>query len=154
MVILLGGRKLKSRILPEDKEICLLDDANPYQAITPPIVQSTLFTFKCFEDYQNHRLQKHKQYYYTRGNNPTTNMLEDKLARLERGEACRVFSSGMGAVSAAVISHLKSGDHILFVNTIYAPTMTYAGFLERFNISYSLVPNRFIYKKVTIYCNI
>lgn len=132
---------MKSIISASDKEICLLDESNPYQAATPPIIQSALFTFKCFEDYRNHRLKKHKQpyYYYTRGNNPTTNILEDKLARLERGEACRVFSSGMGAVSAALISHLKAGDHILFVNTIYVPTMGYAAFLERFNISYTYI---------------
>jgi len=120
-----------------DKQICLMDESNSYNAITPPIVQSSLFSFECFEDYRNYCQHKHKQYAYTRGNNPTTNVLEDKLARLEQGEACRVFSSGMGAISAAIISHLKAGEHIVFLNTIYVPTMVYAGFLERFDISHT-----------------
>lgn len=127
----------KSLISAQDKEICLIDEGNSYNAITPPIVQSSLFSFKCFEDYRNYHLHKHQQYVYTRGNNPTTNVLEDKLARLEQGETCRVFASGMAAISAAIIGHLKTGDHIIFFNTIYAPTMIYAGFLERFGITHS-----------------
>lgn len=125
------------KILNSDKEICLSEEANAYQAINPPIVQSSLFTFDSFEAYRQYRLRNRTQYCYTRGNNPTTEIVERKLAELERGEACRIFSSGMGAASAALIGHLQSGDHVLFVNTVYGPVIEYAKFLERFNISHT-----------------
>lgn len=128
---------MQSRILARDKEICLLDSDNPYQAINPPIIQSTLFNFKNFEDFRQYRLHNRWQYCYTRGNNPTTKVLEEKLAQLERGEVCRVFSSGMAAITSSIISHVKSGEHVLFVNSIYGPTKSYADFLARMNIGHT-----------------
>lgn len=127
------------KILNSDRKICLQEEGNPYQAVNPPIVQSSLFTFKSLEDYRQYRLKNREQYCYTRGNNPTTHVVEEKLAALERGERCRVFSSGMGAASAALLGHLKSGDHVLFVNTIYGPVLEYAKFIRRFGIEYSYI---------------
>jgi cystathionine beta-lyase/cystathionine gamma-synthase len=132
---------LLSSILSEDRKICLFDSVTySHNAINPPIYQSSLFTFNSFKDYYNFLLSKHHQYAYARGDNPTTNIVESKLAALERGEACRLFSSGMAAVSSALISNLKSGDHVIFINSIFKTTLTYASFLERFNIGFTILP--------------
>ena len=56
-------------------------------------------------------------YTYTRDGNPTLNLLETKLARLEKGEAAQMFASGMGAISASILTLAKAGDHIIIVNT-------------------------------------
>lgn len=80
-------------------------------AIVPPLYQNTLFTSKG-EDHG---------YSYTRVSNPTTDILEKKLAALEKAEAALTFSSGMGAISAVLSSLLQNGDHIIALNSIYYP---------------------------------
>ncbi len=76
---------------------------------------------------------------YSRGHNPTVEVLETKLAALERGEACKCFASGMAAMSAVVMGLLRSGDHILFVNQTYGPMMQLANHLRRFGIEHTLL---------------
>ncbi|HLE57459.1 MAG TPA: aminotransferase class I/II-fold pyridoxal phosphate-dependent enzyme, partial [Rhodothermia bacterium] len=76
---------------------------------------------------------------YTRGQNPTVEVLERKLAKLERGEACKAFGSGMAAVSAVIMGLLSAGDHILFVNHTYGPTIHLAKHLKRFGIEHTLL---------------
>src|ERR1700710_2595718 len=49
-------------------------------------------------------------YQYSRFGNPTVSMLEERLAQIEGAEACRGTATGMAAVDAAVLSHLKAGD--------------------------------------------
>lgn len=125
-------------ILDSDKEICLLDTNNPYHAVNPPIVQSTLFSFDSMAQYRDYRNgQVKNRYAYSRGDNPTLTILEEKLAKLERGEKCRVFSSGMAAITSAIIGHIRPQEHILFINTIYGPTIEYANFLTEFNIQFT-----------------
>jgi cystathionine gamma-synthase/O-succinylhomoserine sulfhydrylase len=50
---------------------------------------------------------------YSRMQNPTTQMLEERIAALEGAEACRVQATGMAAMSAAMLAHLSAGDHIV-----------------------------------------
>ncbi|MGH7465520.1 MAG: trans-sulfuration enzyme family protein, partial [Longimicrobiales bacterium] len=71
--------------------------------------------------------------------NPTVEVLERKLARLERGEACKCFASGMAAISAVMMGLLRAGDHILFVNHIYGPTLQLAEHVRRFGIDHDLL---------------
>ena len=76
---------------------------------------------------------------YTRGTNPTTEILEKKIARLERGEKCKVFASGMGAISATLFTLLQQGDHVLMVNTIYGESVSFMQYLEKFGVSLTKV---------------
>lgn len=93
----------------KDAAICqhyFEDNSNYYGAVTPPIVQTTLFTFDTFDAFieaSNHERENHL---YCRGVNPTTEILEKKLARLECGEQAKVFGSGMGAISATLFTLL------------------------------------------------
>ena len=58
-------------------------------------------------------------YQYSRFGNPTTQMLEDRLVLLEGAEACRVTATGMAAVHATLLSHLKTGDHLVASRALF-----------------------------------
>ncbi len=90
-------------------------------AVVPPIFQNTLFTFKdwdaidaAFDDRVNTSI-------YSRGRNPSVNMVEQKLAKLAGSEKVRLFASGMSAITAAVMHFLNTGDHVIAIKNIYGP---------------------------------
>jgi cystathionine beta-lyase/cystathionine gamma-synthase len=121
-----------------DRESPAGDVAGRSSPVSQPIVQSSLFTFPDLATLQSGFAAEHETNLYSRGRNPTVHALEQKLAALERGEACLCFGSGMAAVSAALLGELKGGDHVLFVNDTYGPTLQLASFLERFGIDHDL----------------
>jgi cystathionine beta-lyase/cystathionine gamma-synthase len=131
---------------PRDRLICAGDETDPSDGppgapspASTPIVQTSLFTFPDLSALQAGFGAEHATTLYTRGRNPTVQALERKLAALERGEACLCFGSGMAAVSAALLGELRAGDHLLFVNDIYGPTLQLAEFLQRFGIEHDIV---------------
>ena len=58
-------------------------------------------------------------YQYSRFGNPTVTMLEERLAQLEGAEACRATATGMAAVHAAMLSHLKTGDRVVASRALF-----------------------------------
>ena len=60
-----------------------------------------------------------KHYQYSRFGNPTVAMLEQRLALIEGAEACRATATGMAAVHAAMLSHLKSGDRVVAARALF-----------------------------------
>ena len=60
-----------------------------------------------------------KRHQYSRFSNPTVAALEEKLALLEGAEACRCTATGMAAVNAALLSHLKAGDHVVAARALF-----------------------------------
>jgi O-acetylhomoserine (thiol)-lyase len=64
---------------------------------------------------------------YTRLMNPTTDVLEKRLAAMEGGVAGLAFSSGMAAITAAVLNICKSGEHVVSASTLYGGTVTLFG---------------------------
>lgn len=125
----------------EEKSICthMGDDYERFNgAVVPPIYENSLFVYPKFKDLARALAKEREEYVYTRGTNPTVEILEKKLAALEHGEACKVFSSGMAAISSAMTAFLKQGDHILFVNNIYGPALQYAKYIEKFGIEHSI----------------
>jgi cystathionine beta-lyase/cystathionine gamma-synthase len=130
------------RIDPDDIAICIDDNAAAIGGSMPmaaPIVQTSLFAFPELQALLDAFPAEDANYIYTRGQNPTVELLERKLARLERGEACKCFASGMAAVSAVMMATLQAGDHILFVNQTYGPTLQLAAELARFGIAHDIV---------------
>jgi methionine-gamma-lyase len=78
--------------------------------------------------------------YYGRYGNPTTKTLEDKIAILEKAEAALGVSSGMAAISVALLAFLKQGDHVLVTQDVYGGTYKFLSTLApRFGISYDFV---------------
>lgn len=125
---------------PRDIATCLEDHPGESPGPRPmatPIVQTSLFAYPDLDTFNAAAKEENRFPIYTRGQNPTVEVLEKKLAELERGEACKCFASGMAAMSAVVMGLLKSGDHILFVNQTYGPMMQLARHLERFGIQHS-----------------
>jgi cystathionine beta-lyase/cystathionine gamma-synthase len=104
-----------------------------------PIVQTSLFAFESVEALIAAGAHENRNTIYTRGQNPTVEVLEKKLAALEHGEACKAFGSGMAAISAVIVGLLSAGDHILFVNNTYGPALQLAKQLDRFGISHTLL---------------
>jgi len=127
---------------PNDVRICLEDHPAREPDVEPmatPIVQTSLFAFPDFETFVTAHADESRNYVYTRGQNPTVEVLERKLATLERGGVCKAFGSGIAAVSAVIMGLFKAGDHILFVNHTYGPTLALARHLKRFGIEHSLL---------------
>jgi O-succinylhomoserine sulfhydrylase len=60
-----------------------------------------------------------EHYQYSRFANPTLTMLEDRLCLIEGAEACRTTSTGMAAVNAALLSHLKAGDRVVASRALF-----------------------------------
>jgi cystathionine gamma-lyase/cystathionine beta-lyase/cystathionine gamma-lyase/homocysteine desulfhydrase len=71
--------------------------------------------------YVQQGIGENKGYEYSRVSNPTRTRLEENLAALEGGVAARVFASGMAAINA-IVSMLKSGDHVVCGNDLYGGT--------------------------------
>ncbi len=126
-------------IEPRDVEICTAAAGDAGGAVVPPLVQSSIFAYPSFEDLLAGLSEEHRHHVYTRGQNPTVEALERQLAALERGEACKCFGSGMAAISAVFLGLLEAGDHVVFVNQIYGPTLELAEHLRRFGIDHDVV---------------
>ena len=97
---------------------------NPDGALSTPIFQTSTFVFDSAEQGGRRFAGQEEGYIYSRLGNPTTKVLEDKVALLEGGESCIAFSSGMGAISGTLFSLLRAGDHIVADNTLYGCTFS------------------------------
>src|SRR6266571_5052548 len=96
-------------IATEDVRICLEDQPARHMDVEPmatPIVQTSLFAFPNFDAFVAAHSAESRNYVYTRGQNPTVEVLERKLAALERGDSCKCFASGMAAISAVMLGLL------------------------------------------------
>ncbi len=124
----------------EDVQICLHefeDSTQYYGAINPPVIMTSLFSYPTFDGLIEAMKDERKNCVYSRGTNPTVRFLEYKMAALERGETAKCFSSGMGAISAALFTILQAGDHVLVVNNIYGPVIQYLTYAVKNNITFT-----------------
>lgn len=93
-----------------------------YGALATPIYQSSTFVFDSCEQGGRRFAGEEGGYIYSRLGNPTTTVLEDKIAALEGGEACAAAASGMGAISSCLWSIAGAGKHIIADETLYGCT--------------------------------
>ncbi len=98
------------------------DPSNHQNSLTPPIYQTSTFTFPTLEHGARRFAGVEEGYIYSRLANPTVTVLEEKMAQLEGGEAALAFSSGMAAVSAVLIGITKANEHILCSRGVYGCT--------------------------------
>lgn len=96
-----------------------------YGSLVPPIVQSSTFTFPTAEDGAARFAGEQGGFIYGRLGNPTTAILESRIANLEGAEACVMTSSGMGAITSLMWSLLKPGDEIITDKTLYGCTFSF-----------------------------
>jgi O-succinylhomoserine sulfhydrylase len=77
---------------------------------------------------------------YSRYTNPTVSMFQDRLAALEGAETCVATASGMAAILATAMVHLKAGDHVVCSNAVFGATIQlFNNILGRFGIETSYV---------------
>lgn len=91
-------------------------------AVSTPIYNSTVFKFPDLESGAAIHNWEAEGFFYGRLGNPTQEALEKAMCVLEGGEDALCFASGMAAISAAVLTFLKSGDHMVAPEAIYATT--------------------------------
>jgi cystathionine beta-lyase len=115
------------------------DPAAQAGAIAPPIYQASNFAYPDAAAFENRLSEEWPHYEYTRGGNPTTSILEAKLARLEGGTWAECFASGMGAMSAAINTCVQSGSHVVAVKHCYQPTNWYLEHIRRFGVETTYV---------------
>ena len=91
-------------------------------AVAPPIYQSSTFAFDTPAQGARRFAGTEAGYIYTRIDNPTTRMLEDCVAALERGTQGLATATGMAAVCTVFFSLLRSGDHVVATEALYGPS--------------------------------
>jgi len=113
---------------------------NLYGTLAMPIYQTSTFIFDSAEQGGRRFALEEAGYIYTRLGNPTTTVLENKIAALEEGEAAVATSSGMGAISSTLWTILKAGDHVVTDKTLYGCTFALMCHgLTRFGIEVTFV---------------
>lgn len=98
--------------LGEDREMY-------FNAVSPPIMQTSNFSFQKVADLTKAFEDEMGGYLYSRGLNPTVDILRKKLAALDGAEDCLVFNNGAAAIFAGIFANIKSGDHIVSVAKPY-----------------------------------
>ena len=116
------------------------DRENYFRAVSPPIVQTSNFAFEKVDDLRKSFEDEYSGYLYSRGLNPTVEILRKKLAALDGAEDCLVFNSGAAAIFAAVLANVKSGDHIVSVKGVYTwARKMFENILPRFNVTHTYI---------------
>ncbi len=78
-----------------------------------------IFTFESYRAMVDRFRGASTQPVYSRVDNPTVSVLLDKMCQLERGEAAAAFSSGIAAISNAILGQVETGDRIVCVKHVY-----------------------------------
>ena len=106
------------------------DRSQHFGAASVPIYPASVFAFTDADTgIAIHNYEK-PGYFYGRLGNPTQTALEAAVAQLEQGEAALALASGMAAVSAAVLTVVKSGDHIVAPESMYSTTTNFLKYIE------------------------
>lgn len=113
---------------------------DPHGALSAPLYQTSTFSFANAAQGAARFAGEEQGFIYTRLGNPTTQELEQKVAQLENCEAAAATATGMGAVSASVLSFLQQGDHLVASSALYGCTFAFfAHMLPRFGIEVTFV---------------
>lgn len=91
-------------------------------SLSTPLFQTSTYEFQSAKHGEQCFLGEEDGYIYTRIGNPTVQILEKRIAELEGAESGLAFSSGMGAISAVLISLTKANDHVLCSSGLYGCT--------------------------------
>lgn len=111
-----------------------------FNAIAPPIIQSSNFAFRTVAEFRAALADEYHATLYSRGNNPTVDILRKKLAALDGADDALVFGSGIAAISIPILALLQQGDHIVSVARPYSWTIKlFEKLLPRFGITTTFV---------------
>lgn len=114
-----------------------------FNAVAPPIIQTSNFCFSSVAEMRESLKHEDENPFYTRGVNPTTDILRRKMAALEHTEDCLVFASGSAAIGAAIMVNVRNGDHVVCVTNPYTWTQKLLDqLLPRFGVRTTYVDGR------------
>lgn len=121
------------------------DRSQYFNAVAPPIFQTSNFSFDSVEEFRKGLMDESSAFLYSRGNNPTLNILSTKLAALDHAEDALVVNSGAGAIFVSILSHVKAGDHIISVESPYSwAQKMMEHVLPRFDVTTTFVDGRHV----------
>ena len=113
---------------------------NYFNAVSPPIIQSSNFTFNTVTELRSAMAAEFDNNLYSRGQNPTLTILRKKLAALDGAEDALLFNSGIGAISVPLLALLKTGDHVIAIENPYSWTAKlFNDFLPKFGINTTFI---------------
>ncbi len=111
-----------------------------FNAVAPPIIQTSNFAFKTVDALRKSFEDEYSTYLYSRGLNPTVDMLRKKLAALDGAEDCLVFNSSAAAIFASVLANVKTGSHIISVKNPYTwAKKLFEVILPKFGVTHTYV---------------
>lgn len=114
-----------------------------FNSIAPPIIQTSNFKFNTVDEMRQRFKDEYGGYIYSRGLNPTVDILRKKLAALDEAEDALVFNSGASAIFSSVVPFVSSGDHIISVRNPYTwAQRLFNDFLPRFGVQTSYVEGK------------
>ena len=91
--------------------------------LTTPIYETTTFVFDNADEVVAYNEGRSSKYLYSRYTNPTVVAAERKLAALDHAESALLFSSGQGATTTLLMTHVKAGDEVVCSAAIYGGTL-------------------------------
>ncbi len=118
----------EARRAPDLETLLAAVSADPGGSVTPPIVQTSRFTFDSYAAFEDRRAGRSDTALYSRVQNPTVAAFEAMMAVAEGGEAAVGFASGMAAISSALLAVLRPGDRLACVEHVYPDSYR---FMER-----------------------
>lgn len=111
-----------------------------FNAMSPPVIQTSNFVFPDMEAFRSDVQNELQHHVYTRGNNPTVEILRKKIAALEGTDDALIFASGSAAIAAAIMSCVSAGDHVICVRHPYSWTSALLNsYLARFGVLHDFV---------------
>ncbi|MBV8206578.1 MAG: PLP-dependent transferase [Acidobacteria bacterium] len=130
---------LDTRLIHADRSL------NPTNAVAPPIFQTATFRAPSVGEFVRRSGEPRHPEYYSRFGNPSLAQVEQVLAAAESAEAALVTASGMAAVSAAVLSVVKQGSHVVAQANHYGGTSNLLQkLLPRFGVEVTQVDQRHV----------
>ncbi len=117
----------RNSLKPATKLATVAREYAEHGAVNPAVYRASTITFPTVASLK----PGGQPYVYGRRGTPTSRAIEDAIAELEGGYACKVAPSGVAAITAALLSFLKSGDHLLMVDSVYGNTRDFCDHMLR-----------------------
>ena len=111
----------RNKLKPATKLATAAREYTEHGMVNPAVYRASTITFPTVESYK----PGGQKYTYGRRGTPTSRAIEEAIAELEGGLACKVAPSGVAAITSALLSFLKAGDHLLVVDTVYGNTRSF-----------------------------
>jgi cysteine-S-conjugate beta-lyase len=101
------------------------DPARYQGMVNTPVFRASTILNEDLESYEAPRDEDYRRITYGRHGTPTTRSLEDAVAKLEGGHHAVAMPSGLAAIVAALCAYVKTGDHLLVVDSVYGPARNF-----------------------------